>query len=251
MIFKVIILFQAIFFCASNYLLAQKKEWITYDSLKKSDEKNWSICGYYGWNTSFFNVKPLRERGFASYNNIGLDVKRQFRKNVFLCLVSRYRTDVYFLENSRFTVQVPLFDVSNFEMTQRYSIHSHAFTLEYRAVFKKFNLLFAGGMGMNFINTASKNTGNSGPITDTIVSATSNFGIGQSGYNYFGICNVGAEVPLFKKLYAYYNFSATYDFNQFYPILPFVVATKDQSYILAPIPRKLNLYLQLGLSFKF
>ena len=104
---------------------------------------------------------------------------------------------------------------------------------------------------MNFINTASKSTGSSGPITDTIVAFSSNFDTGQSGFNYFGIGNLGAEVPLVEKLYAHYNFSATYDVNQFYPIIPFLVNTKTQNYTLAPIPRKWNFYLQLGLSFKF
>jgi len=230
---------------------AQKDKWISFDSSAQKREINWSIVGYYGWHTAFFSKKPRRERGYSSHSNLGLDIKRQIRKNVFLCLINRYREDNYFLESPKFALQFPNFDVNNFTMTQMYSIQSHALAIEHRSVFKMFNLLVAGGMGVNFISSGSKHTGSIGTIADSIVSASSTFDVGQTGHNYFWLFNLGAEFPLLTNFYAHYNFSATYDFTQYYPILPFEVNTKTQRYILAPIPRKLNMYVQLGLSFRF
>jgi len=246
-ILKKLTLFFALSFWIWNSFSSygQKSEWLTFDdSIKTKSDFNWSLSGYYGWNSSFFSTQDKSKKFYSSRSNLGLDLKMQVRKNLFLCLINRFRFDNYYID-------VPEFENTQTKFLQEYLIHNHAFALEHRVRFKNFNVFYGGGFGLNFIYPSGIGLGFSVNGVEAIKSFSTDFLNIGSGINYFILSNLGFEVMLFENLSAFNNISISYDFIKFNPIVPIEVVSTDGKFYISPIPRKWNVTFQVGLSLKF
>lgn len=241
-------------FCvwANSVLFAQTPFKQAVDSTKVKSIIIWSIAGYSGFHTSSFSAKSKKNRDFSSSYNFGVDLKREFRPNLFLVLSNRVRTDTYYRSGMFFAYPSGNPEwITKSVFSQAYFINSHALMVEDVFHFRRFDFFVSGGLGINFMNPFSDGMYQNNEIYDGL-NYTSSFTDLQFSWNSFWVLNGGVGFRLNERWRLDVNFSFSKDITSHYQLMGISVQ-KDNNLFVLPVswPRTQHLWVFPGISYRF